>query len=199
MAETVEKASGTPSKIKVRHLVCTWSNAISASRTLIALPIIYLHYTSGYQITWPIVVLVVYGIFSDYLDGIIARKTNQVSELGKVLDPIADKLTALLLFIYTVYIEYIPLWFFILEIGRDVLILSGSIYIKLKRGKVPMAVTSGKFAVNGLAAYWMSVFFFPEATGFHLFFMGNAIALMVFSFFDYLQRLNEILHGAEFN
>lgn len=195
----MEKAQGSKSKVKVRNLIFTWSNAISASRTLIAIPIIYLHYTNNYQVGWSIILLVIYGIFSDYLDGIIARKTNQISELGKVLDPIADKLTALLLFSYTVYIGYIPLWFFALEVVRDLLILSGSIYIRVVRGKVAMAVTSGKFAVNGLAAYWMSVFFFPEAEGFHLFFMGNAIALMVFSFFDYLQRLNEILQGAKFN
>ncbi len=199
MVETVEKTSADSSRIKVRNKVFTWSNAISASRIFISIPIIYLHYTGGYQISWPIVALVIYGLFSDYLDGIIARKTGQISELGKVLDPIADKLTAFLLFIYAVYIDYIPLWFFLLEIGRDLLILSGSIYIKWKRGKVAMAVTSGKFAVNGLAAYWMSVFFFPEAEPFHYFFIGNAIALMVFSFFDYLQRFNEISQGAEFN
>lgn len=199
MAETVEKASPGSSKITVRNKVFTWSNAISASRTLISFPVIYLHYTNDFQVTWPIWVLLIYGIFSDYLDGIIARKTNQVSELGKVLDPIADKLTAFFLFIYTVYIGYIPLWFFLLEVARDLLILSGSIYIKFNRGKVAMAVTSGKFAVNGLAAYWLSVFFAPEAEPFHLFFMGNAIALMVFSFFDYLQRFNQIRRGAEFN
>ncbi|MDX1636974.1 MAG: CDP-alcohol phosphatidyltransferase family protein [Balneolaceae bacterium] len=195
----MEKRSVDSQKIVVRNKVFTWSNAISASRTLISLPIIYLHYSSGYQVGWAIVILVIYGLFSDYLDGIIARKTNQVSELGKVLDPIADKLTAFFLFIYSVYIGYIPIWFFLMELGRDLLILSGSIYIKITRGKVAMAVTSGKFAVNGLAAYWMSVFFFPEAEPFHYFFMGNAIALMVFSFFDYLQRFSDILRGAEFN
>lgn len=199
MAETVEKRSVDSSSVKVRHKIFTWSNAISASRTIIALPIIYLHYTNGYQVTWPIVVLIFYGLISDYLDGIVARKTNQISELGKALDPIADKLTAFLLFIYTVYIGYIPLWFFILEVARDALILSGSIYLKIQRGKVAMAVTSGKFAVNGLAAYWLSVFLVPGAEPFHLFFMGNAIALMVFSYFDYLQRFREIMKGAEFN
>ncbi|WP_310684143.1 CDP-alcohol phosphatidyltransferase family protein [Aliifodinibius sp. S!AR15-10] len=192
------KPKKTP-KIEVRDKIITWSNAISASRTIISFPVIYLHYVNNYQVTWPIIVLLIYGVISDYLDGIIARKTDQVSELGKVLDPIADKLTAFFLFIYTVYIGFIPLWFFALAVFRDLLILSGSIYIKINRGKVAMAVTSGKFAVNGLAAYWLSVFLFPEAVPFHFFFMGNAIALMVFSFFDYLQRFNEITRGAEFS
>lgn len=172
---------------------------ISASRTLIAFPVIWLHYTNGYQISWVIVALIVYGVLSDYLDGYVARKTDRVSELGKNLDPVADKLTAFFLFAYTVYIGYIPLWFFILEIVRDALILAGSLYIRHIRGKVAMAVTSGKFSVNALAAYWISVFFFPEATPFHYFFMGTSVSLMVFSFFDYLQRFIDIKKGAEFN
>lgn len=186
-------------RVKVRHQIFTWSNAISASRAVVALPIMWLHYTNGYQITWPIIALVVYGIFSDYLDGYVARMTDRVSELGKNLDPIADKVTAFFLFAYAVYIGYIPLWFFILEIVRDIIILSGSIYIRSIRGKVAMAVTSGKVSVNALAAYWMSVFFFPEAVPFHNFFMGASIALMVFSFFDYLLRFRKIKQGAKFN
>ena len=186
-------------KVRVRDRVFTWSNAISAFRAVIALPIIWLHYTNGLRVTGPIVVLVICGIFSDYLDGYVARKTDRVSELGKNLDPIADKITAFFLFAYAVYIDYIPLWFFILEIGRDLVILAGSIYIRQLRGKVAMAVTSGKVSVNALAAYWISVFFFPEATPVHLFFMGASIALMVFSFFDYLHRFKSIKQGAEFN
>lgn len=186
-------------KVKVRDLVFTWSNLISASRTIIALPVIWLHYTNGQQVTSLIVVLVLYGILSDYLDGYVARKTDSISELGKNLDPVADKLTAFFLFSYTVYLGSIPVWYYVLAIVRDLLILSGSTYIKYLRGKVAMAVTSGKFSVNALAAYWMSVFFFPEAVPFHLFFMGSSIALMVFSFFDYIQRFNEIRQGAEFN
>ncbi len=146
-----------------------------------------------------ITALVFYGIISDYLDGYIARQTEQVSEWGKVLDPVADKFCAFILFFYAVYIDIIPLWFFVVELARDALIMSGSLYIKKMHGKVAMAVMSGKISVNALGLYWLSVFFFPDAEAVHLLFMGNSLALMFFSFFDYLHRFNEIRKGVAFN
>jgi CDP-diacylglycerol--glycerol-3-phosphate 3-phosphatidyltransferase len=186
-------------KVEVKDYLFTWSNTISFSRILVALPIVYLHYTNDQQITPLITVLVIYGILSDYLDGYVARKTNQITEWGKVLDPIADKFCAFLLFFYAVYIDLIPLWFFILEIIRDLLIMAGSLYIKKLRGKVAMAVMSGKINVNVLGLYWLSVFFYPGAAAVHQMLMGAALALMFFSFFDYLHRFNEIRKGVKFN
>lgn len=186
-------------KVKVKQTLFTWSNFISFTRILVALPIVYLHYVNGQQITWLITVLVIYGILSDYLDGFLARYTNEVSEWGKVLDPVADKFCAFILFFYAVYIGIIPLWFFILEIARDLVIMAGSLYIRKLRGKVAMAVMSGKISVNVLGLYWLSAFFYPGATAAHQYLMGASLALMIFSFFDYLHRFNEIRKGAEFN
>ena len=186
-------------KVEVKEDLFTWSNAISVSRILVAFPIIYLHYTSGQQISWVITALVIYGIVSDYLDGFVARKTNKITEWGKVLDPVADKFCAFILFLYAVFIEIIPLWFFIIEIARDIFIMSGSLYIRKLRGKVAMAVMSGKISVNVLGLYWLSVFFYPEATAAHQMLMAASLTLMFFSFIDYLHRFNEIRKGVEFN
>lgn len=186
-------------KVNVKDDLLTWSNAISFSRILVAVPIVYLHYTNGQQITWVITALVLYGILSDYLDGYIARLTNQITEWGKVLDPIADKICAFILFFYAVYIDLIPLWFFVIEIARDLFIMAGSLYIRKLRGKVAMAIMSGKISVNVLGLYWLSVFFYPGASAVHEMLMGASLALMFFSFFDYLHRFNHIRKGIEFN
>jgi CDP-diacylglycerol--glycerol-3-phosphate 3-phosphatidyltransferase len=185
--------------IDVKQDLLTWSNAISLSRILVTFPIVYLHYTNGQQITWVITALVFYGIISDYLDGYVARWMNQVTEWGKILDPVADKFCAFFLFFYAVYIDIIPLWFFILEIARDAFIVTGSLYIQWLRGKVAMAAMSGKINVNVLGLYWLSVFFYPEATAVHQMLMGASLALMFFSFFDYFHRFNLIRKGVEFN
>lgn len=184
--------------IKVRDHFFTWSNFISFTRIFISLPIIYLHYHNNFEISWVIIVLFIYGFGSDYLDGYIARKTDRVSELGKILDPIADKITAFILFVYAVYIGLIPLWFLVVEVLRDLLILGGSIFILRTYDRVPMSVTSGKVSVNALALYWASAFFFPEAAAVHSFLMGMSLALMGYSFFDYLHRFRLIRLGHHF-
>src|SRR5699024_7866798 len=90
-------------KLEVKQILFTWSNLISFSRILVALPIVYLHYTNDQQVTITLTILIFYGIISDFLDGMVARWTNQISELGKVLDPVADKFCAFILFLYAVY------------------------------------------------------------------------------------------------
>ncbi|MEX2602318.1 MAG: CDP-alcohol phosphatidyltransferase family protein [Balneolaceae bacterium] len=186
-------------KISVKDDIYTWSNLISFSRILVAFPVIWLHMENHYQLNTPILLLIVYGVFSDYLDGLVARKRNEVSELGKALDPVADKFMACLLFAYTVWLGWIPLWYFLFGVIRDLSIIAGSLYIKWIRGKVAMAVMSGKVSVNVMALYWVSVFFLPDAAGIQQFLMITSVILMVGSFFHYFYRFNQIRKGAEFN
>jgi len=186
-------------KVLVRNDIYTWSNLLSLSRVLVSFPIIYLHYHNQQQISFLIVTLLFYGGISDYLDGMVARWRNEVSELGKILDPVADKIMAFLLFLYTVWLGWIPLWFFAIGVIRDVLIMMGSWYIKKKRDKVAMSTMSGKVSVNVLALYWLSVFLFPGAEAAHIFLMMASLVIMIISFVEYFHRYKLILEGAEFN
>lgn len=187
------------SKVKVHKVLLTWSNFISFSRVLATYPIIYLHQQSGQAAMPWITLLICYIILSDYLDGLIARLTDQISEIGKMLDPIADKLAALILFLYVFSLGRIPTAFLIFAIIRDLSILGGSAYIRKKAGKVPMAVWSGKIAVNILSAYWLVVFYRPEWTELSNILLGATVTIMVYSFFDYFHRFYLILRGADFN
>ena len=93
---------------------------------------------------------------SDGLDGYVARRYNQRSKLGVILDPIADK-GLLLSGIITLSISNwsqadpnygrFPLWFPVLVITRDVVILVGSIVLHLLNGKVIVKTSwTGKVA-----------------------------------------------------
>jgi len=88
------------------------------------------------------------------------------------------------------------LWFFVI---RDGMILAGSTIIKIRYGKVAMSVMSGKISVNVLALYWLAIFFYPEAKEVHFYILSATVAIMVYSFFDYMIRFFKIIKGAEFN
>src|ERR1043165_9990208 len=76
----------------------------------------------------------------DGVDGYIARRYNQRSELGAILDPLADKLllvSAIILLSFNwLYFENIPLWLTGTIIGRDILVLIGLVVIQITVGKV---------------------------------------------------------------
>ena len=186
-------------KIEVSGKLFTISNFISFSRIFIVMPVVYRHYINGYSVDAIIMLLIGYGIISDYLDGFVARKTNTISEIGKMIDPISDKIAAGLLFIYTVVIGWVPFWFLWLFIARDILILIGSSFIKLRYGKVAMSTISGKISVNVISLYWISVFFFRSASLAHTILLWASVAIMLFSFIMYLLRYRNIMNGARFN
>jgi cardiolipin synthase (CMP-forming) len=72
---------------------------------------------------WAVVVLAVSG-FTDYLDGQLARRWNQMSRIGELLDPLADRLYILTTIIALTLREFIPLWLAVLLIGRDVFMVA---------------------------------------------------------------------------
>lgn len=77
---------------------------------------------------------------SDGLDGFIARVKKQKTELGAILDPLADKLllsTAVILFSFKIADFFqLPLWFAIMVVSRDIIIVSGAFLIHFIKGSL---------------------------------------------------------------
>jgi len=84
---------------------------------------------------------------SDGLDGYLARRLGRVTELGKILDPAADKIAVAAVLVYLVVVGEFPLWVFLLVVARDVAIVLGGMAIVRKSRVVPQPLMVGKIAV----------------------------------------------------
>lgn len=93
-----------------------------------------------------VVALIIFIVASltDWYDGRIARERGEVTEFGKVLDPIADKLLVLSAFISFVQLDLVPTWMIMVMIARDFLITSLRMVAISKKGQVLSAIPSGK-------------------------------------------------------
>lgn len=89
-------------------------------------------------------ILIIAGI-SDGLDGYLARKLKQVSKMGLVLDPLADKILAAALVMMLIFYRDFSLWLAAIIIGRDLLILgAAAVLFERKHLVVPSTIT-GKY------------------------------------------------------
>jgi cardiolipin synthase (CMP-forming) len=77
-------------------------------------------------------------VFSDALDGALARMRRERTPLGAFLDPLADKLLLLSTYILFSYLNWIPLWVFVAVLSRDLLIILGwtTVYILTGNAKI---------------------------------------------------------------
>lgn len=82
-------------------------------------------------------------VATDWLDGWLARRNNEVTKLGKILDPIADKVYVLLGFSTFAYLGMYSFWWVIPIIIREI-VVTGYRFSFLGQGKVVAAVQSGK-------------------------------------------------------
>ncbi len=107
----------------------TISNIITSFRFLLLPFIVFFLATDQRLIAFLIMII---ALLSDIIDGYIARKLHQETELGRLLDPLCDKISLVVILITLLIINSIPFWAVIIIALRDILILTGS-YILFKR------------------------------------------------------------------
>jgi len=86
--------------------------------------------------------------FTDFLDGYLARRSGQITNLGKLLDPVADKLLVASGLILLVQVQQVAVWLAIVMIARE-LIVTGARAVAAKEGFIVPAYSLGKFKVIG--------------------------------------------------
>ncbi|MFN3549043.1 MAG: CDP-alcohol phosphatidyltransferase family protein [Mesorhizobium sp.] len=109
----------------------TIPNIITILRFLLVPAVVYAMMTG--EIGWAFAGFIVAGI-SDGVDGFIARQFNQRTELGAYLDPIADKLLLVSVFVVLGHMGELPLWLVIAVVSRDALIV-GAVLLSYVMGR----------------------------------------------------------------
>ncbi len=137
-------------KVDFRYIF-TVPNILSYFRILLIVPFVMLFLKKEY--VWAAVCIILSGL-SDCVDGFLARKLNQITQLGKMLDPVADKLTLLAVGICLSVVEPMIIPVIIILIIKDLLMLVGA-SLMLKNKVMPFA--SEWYGKVGTVCFYVSV------------------------------------------
>jgi CDP-diacylglycerol--glycerol-3-phosphate 3-phosphatidyltransferase len=136
---------------------------------------------------------------TDYFDGYLARRYGLVSNLGKVMDPVADKLIVSSAFIMMTSLGWIPAWLVCIIIGRE-LAITGLRNIIAENKLDVSASELGKYKTGFQIAAIIPLLIHYEYFGVHLhvigmFFLWGALIFTLWSGIDYFIRFRSLLHG----
>lgn len=130
-------------------------NLLTISRIFLMIPIIqmYIAYKETDDTSFLIYCLcfMFVGALTDFFDGYLARKRNESTKLGKILDPLADKIGIGAMIITFYMFDQIPFWIVAIIIGRDLLIVLGALLLMGKIKDVPSSELAGKVTAFMLA------------------------------------------------
>lgn len=130
-------------------------NLLSLLRLLL-IPVICIFIVSGNDKTYPyLLFLFFFSVLLDFFDGFLARKLSQITALGKILDPLADKVLGLSVMVSLAYSSDFPVWLIILVGARDVMILIFSAVLMRRLGEPKASIPVGKVAFGLLSLLLM--------------------------------------------
>ena len=139
---------------------------------------------------------------TDYLDGWYARKLNLVSNFGKIMDPLADKLLVACTLIMLTHLGWIPGWVTCVIIGREIAV-TGLRNFMADQSQDQSASNLGKYKTGFQIAAIIPLLFHYTYFGVNLhvvgmFFLWGALILSVWSGVDYFYRFRKVFAEAGF-
>jgi CDP-diacylglycerol--glycerol-3-phosphate 3-phosphatidyltransferase len=119
------------------------ANKITCLRVLLTFVFMFFLFVHGLWAKVFSLAIFIFAAVSDYLDGLIAQRKNMVTDFGRLMDPIADKILVLAAFAAFVQMQIIEAWMFVIIVSREILITSLRLFA-LNKGKVLSAARAGK-------------------------------------------------------
>jgi phosphatidylglycerophosphate synthase len=133
------------------------SNSLTLGRLSSIPTIVFLIVQSSDSPVLPVLLPLLALVFAtDMLDGMFARRRGEITFVGRYLDSSSDYLMIIAVSIVFFYFELIPLWFFILVMGRLILFAVGMAMLSLREGKAnPLATFLGKASIFALMVLYV--------------------------------------------
>ena len=145
--------------------IMTLANSISISRILLAFPLVYiLNFFSIETQKWSLYVwgIILLIVLTDFLDGYVARKADEITNFGKVIDPVADKICLMVVLTFLIFEYKFPfLIYFLLLSIRDVYLIIIGVYLINMQEEVFQSNWTGKWFI-GISALMMATFIFSS-------------------------------------
>ena len=178
-----------------RDRILTLANAISFSRIFLAIPLVLLFEDISVGETgkyWWAFSLIIIIVLTDFLDGFVARKADEITNFGKLIDPMADKVCMMVVMIYLIITYQFPfLIFFITLVLRDTFLIIIGVYLMFSQEEVFQSNRSGKWLM-GITALMMTLFLFQAPLGIPIYILWTSylISMLLFGFstFEYIRR-----------
>ena len=119
------------------------ANRLTILRILLTFVFMFFLFCHGLWAKALSLAIFIFAALSDFFDGMIAHKKNMVTDFGRLMDPIADKILILAAFAAFVQMQLIEAWMFVIIVSREILITSLRLFA-LNKGKVLSATRVGK-------------------------------------------------------
>jgi CDP-diacylglycerol--glycerol-3-phosphate 3-phosphatidyltransferase len=132
------------------------SNLLSVSRIFLLIPIYFCLRQTTPAGNYGAIFFMLLAAATDFWDGRLARRYHQQTDLGRVIDPLADKICVAAAAILLIGLRGLPLWYVALILVRDLTILSGGLFLMYKTKQVVESNWPGKITAGGLAVVIMT-------------------------------------------
>ena len=178
-----------------QNRIMTLANAISISRIFLTIPLVLILEDIAHGMTgklWQAFMLIIIIVITDFLDGYVARKAEEITNFGKLIDPVADKVCMMVVLIYLIISYKLPFLIFFLTLAiRDIFLIIIGVYLMFSQEEVFQSNRSGKWFI-GISALMMVFFLFKNPLNIPGYILWTSYLisclLFIFSTYEYMRR-----------
>jgi CDP-diacylglycerol--glycerol-3-phosphate 3-phosphatidyltransferase len=173
-----------------KHKFFTVSNLLSLARLMLVIPVwFFIDNFPDQNFRYLVIAAGIFAVITDVLDGYLARRLNEITEFGKIIDPLADKILIGFVILRLFLLGEIPAYYFFMIVGRDLFILIGGLLIAYKTKYVLPSDYLGKATVIAISIVMLMIILNLDGNSiyFNLFYYLS-IGLIIVSFSNYTYK-----------